>query len=402
VPLTMPDLLQGVTPTFDAQAIPDSTDWSILAAADAGNGVAAASAPVVSPCTTTVTNTNTVTLASLNGTGTLTISSAAALPPGGGYLTVPTTGGGTATISYTAGSGSTLSNPFYITGSGGSGSIASGATMTSICAVQITGGYAAAGNVPVHLNSGSTSYVSIVNPSGTIWQSLPASATDRKDTLVCTTAGVLSILQGTACAQAGWTRNNGSYTNAPPVKAAWASGTPIVLTEIYVQATGQSGANTIAAGNLVDKSVPIVAPNLNPNAAGIDGSADITLSNSAWTTVCTITIPATGTSLPTWMMIGGVTVEETAGATTSEVEMQIVAGTAAFFGPLGGLTSGETTLTTTGSTDSLPFAASGLVSTPGTILVQARASGSATVKAKKTTVTTGVGQATGYVVLRAS
>ena len=378
-------------PVYDAQAIPDSTDYSILAAADEGYGVVAndsvRSAPVVSVCTQTCTNTNTTALSTLTGSASLTVSSSSGLPPAG-YGYVPTSGGGSAYISWTGGGGggSTLTGVFYI--SGGSGNITAGATITSVFALSVAAGFVMNNGVPASV---AAQAISLQNFSGSAFQALPPQSGDRKDMLVSTTAGVLSIVQGVACPQLDWTRNNGSYTNAAPVKAAWASATPIVLTEIYLPGTGSTHygtPNTLVAGNLTDKSVPTIYPNLTDSTVSLGSDATLTTSMA--------TVLTSGSLQPgTYLMVGAMLASLSTVTSTAEVNWQFAAGTAT----VGGLTIigqgvGETTLLTTATNTTAqamcPIAVIFNVSAAGTVVVQAKTS-AGTVKIKATTPTGGLG-----------
>lgn len=404
--LVLNNLLQGTTPVYDAQAIPDATDFAILCAAIGGNGVVAndsnRTAPVVSSVSsaTATLNTSAVALSSLTGTQDLTCAGFSAIPYApSGYLSVPTTGGGNALIGYNTTDGlSVFHNCFWI--SGGSGNIANGATFTSIYSVQVAQGYVMNSGAPVQtvVAGGTTTYLSLQNQSGTAWQSLPPSAGDRIDTVVCNATGTLSIVAGTACSQLDWTRSNGSYTNAAPAMAAWSSSTPIILTAIYVPGTGSSHGTgaTIGAGQLTDKTVGITPPILNQVNAAITGGADIALSNAALTTVVTLTLTP-----GTWTVKGAVAVELSAAAALSEVEVTIVAGTATL-GTLAGQYSGSGWVVAVGDATTVPFNAIIPVTAAGTVLVRARKSGAATVSAKKNTTTSGYVNATGAVALRAA
>jgi hypothetical protein len=392
--LNVPNLLQGSSPTFDAQAIPDETDWQILAAGHNGYGTCGVDqvlvAPAVTPCTQTCTNTNLTALSTLTGSATLTVSSTAGFPPAG-YFTCSTTGGGTATIGYTGGggSGSSFTGCFYI--SGGSGSIAAAATLTSICAVSIAAG-AIFNNFAVV--SVTAQAISIVNQSGTAYQVLPASAGDRKDTLVFSSSGTPAIEAGTPCSQAGVTRSNMSFTNPPPVKtlySTYSSSNPIVLTEIYVQATGQSGANTIVTGNLVDKSVPI-SPAVMISYGGAAADVALTVASTVYTVLTTNSL-----AVGTWLITGAVIFEKTSTG-TAEVELSVTAGTASvFFGELG-QTAAEGTVATTSETVTLPFSILVSVIAAGTILIQARANATGVTSKKNTVVSSLAGS--GYSAIR--
>lgn len=282
---TLLDLLQGTTPTFDAQAIPDSTDWAILAAAHAGYGVAFSQGFATAPCSlctsTAVTTASPITLSSLTGSASVpTTGSISPLtwPNGGGYFSCPTTGGGTAVVSFTGLSGINFTNCTYI--SGGSGSIAASTTLTSQFAIQL-GAAQHMVSEWVDINySGLGGTVSLQAPGGG-FAALPASAGDRKDLVVVNTSGsATTIVQGTACSQVDWTRNNGSYTNAPPAKPAWSSSTPVALCEVYVPGIGSSHGNlAIGVGNLTDKSV-VATLNFQPLAPTILGT-DFTITSTA-------------------------------------------------------------------------------------------------------------------------
>lgn len=73
-----------------------------------------------------------------------------------------------------------------------------------------------------------------------------ASAYDRKDIVVVNDSGDLSIVEGTPCTVAGWTRTNAAL---PPVKPAIPSDS-VLLAELYVAAT----TTEIESGNIIDKT----------------------------------------------------------------------------------------------------------------------------------------------------
>jgi hypothetical protein len=194
---------------------------------------------------------------------------------------------------------------------------------------------------------------------------------------------VLSIVQGAPCGTAGSTRANSSYSAPPPVKGAWSSATPITLTEIYVPALGQTNANTITAGMLTDKSVPISYPTLQQVNGGIIGGADVTMTSAnTWYTGLNPTL-----GLGSWLLQGSITVTKTSTG-TAEVELQVIAGTAVvYFGIIGGASGGEGTTATTGETVTIPFSILAIVTTAGTILVQGRANATGCVMKWKTPTT---------------
>lgn len=261
----MPDLLQGSTPTFDAQAIPDSTDWAIMAAGQQGYGVVSGSAPTITISTHTYTTTaSAINLSALTGTGSIPLTTAPNnWPVGGGYVSCPTTGGGTAIIAYTATSGDSITDPLLLNGGGTvSGQIAASTVLTAAFGIIISSGSSIYNQwTSEAIGDGFGDIISLQAPGGG-FAALPCSlGGDRKDMVVISPSSpyVASIVQGTACSQVDWTRNNGSYTNPPPVKPAWSSSFPVVLTEIYVPGSGSMQGNTsIAAGNLVDKSLVLV------------------------------------------------------------------------------------------------------------------------------------------------
>lgn len=74
-----------------------------------------------------------------------------------------------------------------------------------------------------------------------------ASATDRRDIIVCSSGGTISAVAGTACGTLGWTR---ASTGLPPVKPSIPAGS-ILLDEVYVP----GNASSLSAGNLIDKTV---------------------------------------------------------------------------------------------------------------------------------------------------
>lgn len=76
-----------------------------------------------------------------------------------------------------------------------------------------------------------------------------ASATDRKDIVVVNNAGTVSVVAGTACGTAGWTR---SSAGLPPVKPAIPANS-VLLAEVYVASTTTSIPNA----NIVDKTLII-------------------------------------------------------------------------------------------------------------------------------------------------
>jgi hypothetical protein len=80
-----------------------------------------------------------------------------------------------------------------------------------------------------------------------------ADATDRRDIVVVSNAGTVSVVKGTDCGTAGWTRStpNPLTTNPPPVKPAIPTNS-VMLAEIYVAAS----TTAIAAGNIIDKTTP--------------------------------------------------------------------------------------------------------------------------------------------------
>jgi hypothetical protein len=76
-----------------------------------------------------------------------------------------------------------------------------------------------------------------------------ADATDRRDIIVVSNAGAVSVVKGTDSATAGWSR---SSTGLPPVKPAIPANS-CLLAEVYVAST----TTVIASGNIVDKTPPI-------------------------------------------------------------------------------------------------------------------------------------------------
>jgi hypothetical protein len=80
-----------------------------------------------------------------------------------------------------------------------------------------------------------------------------ASGSDRKDIVVVDNTGTVSVVAGTPCGTAGWSRNTANpFTNPPPIKPAIPSSS-VLLGEVYVAAS----TTEIDAGNLIDKT-PIV------------------------------------------------------------------------------------------------------------------------------------------------
>lgn len=77
-----------------------------------------------------------------------------------------------------------------------------------------------------------------------------ASATDRKDIVVVNTSGTVAVVTGTACGTVGWNRGSVGF---PPVKPNIPANS-ILLGEIYIAGTTSS----MAAGNLIDKSVVVI------------------------------------------------------------------------------------------------------------------------------------------------
>lgn len=80
-----------------------------------------------------------------------------------------------------------------------------------------------------------------------------ADATDRRDIVVVNNAGTVSVVTGTDCGTAGWSRTtpNPLTTNPPPVKPSIPANS-VMLAEVYVA----SSTTSIAAGNLIDKTAP--------------------------------------------------------------------------------------------------------------------------------------------------
>lgn len=80
-----------------------------------------------------------------------------------------------------------------------------------------------------------------------------ANLTDRRDIVVASPLGVVSLVTGTPCPVAGWIRTTQAF---PPVKPAIPAGY-VLLGEIAVQGSGAIGGGTIviAAGNILDKTV---------------------------------------------------------------------------------------------------------------------------------------------------
>ncbi len=157
MPLTMQNLESS--PTFDAQAIPDATDWAALILAVSGTAV-------INGCT-----------------------------------------------------------------------VAANATPST--SVQV-----AAGKVTI-ANTDVTVAATSVTPTS-------ASSTDRKDIVVVNSSGVVSVVAGTPCGTAGWSR----YTTAgnyPPVKPAIPANS-VLLAELYVAST----TTTFHSYNIIDKTTLVV------------------------------------------------------------------------------------------------------------------------------------------------
>lgn len=393
----LPDLVQGSAATFDAQAVPDATDYAILGVGSEGFGAVAAdtgrAAPVVTPCTATVVITSTTALSTLTGTQTVPLTGGSAGMPPSGFLTVPSTGGGTASIGYNGLSGG-LQNCFYI--SGGSGNIAAASTATSIMAVAVSAGFVMNNYTPVTV---AAQAISVQNVGGTAWQALPASTTDRKDWLVAATSGTLSIVQGTPCSVLDWTRNNGSYGIPPPVKATWSSSNPISLNEIYIPGVGSShGTNgVLATGNLVDKSVPVAYPTITSTPNNTSGDTTIVSANTPVTCLTSASLP-----IGSYLAIGSIVIEALA-ATAQKVSAKITSGTVVVaLGLYLGVASGEATLPAViGECVIIPFAVSFSVTTAGTIIIQAQSNtGSSSSSVKNATPTASLGQCSGLQIIR--
>lgn len=107
-----------------------------------------------------------------------------------------------------------------------------------------------------------------------------ASAGDRRDIVVVSTAGVVSVVAGTASTVAGWTTNSSAN---PPVKPA-VPANAVLLGEVYVSASPVT--TSIAGGNIVDKTS--IVP--NPIQPGVTLGVATMVSNT--------TITATATAIP--------------------------------------------------------------------------------------------------------
>ncbi len=403
---TLPDLLAnlqqngGVAPTFDAQAVQDSTDLLILAAGFNGCGVPDGNfltASTVVPCTVTgIAPASPIALSSLNGTTNVTMASytGTGFPPPGGYFTCPTSGGGTALCGYASYGGSDiLQDVFYI--SGGSGNIPANATLTFVNAVYVNiSSWCFVNGVPWQQSFGYC--VSIKNPTGTAFQAVPTSSGDRKDLVVVSTAGVVSIQQGNPVATLDWTRNNGAnYTTPAPAKPALTTTSPTVLAEIYIPGTGSallpnSGLIPIQAGQITDKSL-VINPGLGVASASGPAS-DVTLVNS--NTFYTV---ATSASLPIgeYLVLAQVDLDNTGGS-AADCAANLVAGTATLAsgssGATGFVTPGESSIPAS-SLETVVVLGTLSVVAAGTVILQAKASvGSSAVVAKQNTVEGSLGK----------
>lgn len=120
----------------------------------------------------------------------------------------------------------------------------------------------------------------------------PASTTDRRDIVVAFPSGFTAnatVVEGTPCGTAGWTRN--TFPGLPPVKPALAGGA-IYLGEIYVPA----GALSIVNGNILP-SVTIDQP--VQAIQGLSGNITLYSPNSS------VTITTSGASVGLTAIGGG-------------------------------------------------------------------------------------------------
>jgi len=88
---------------------------------------------------------------------------------------------------------------------------------------------------------------------------------DRRDIVVSSSAGVVSVVEGTANSATGWTS---ASTFLPPVKPAVPSGS-VLLGEVYVA----QGVTSIVSGAVVDKTTPTPAPGPNRYYASAQASS---------------------------------------------------------------------------------------------------------------------------------
>jgi hypothetical protein len=89
-----------------------------------------------------------------------------------------------------------------------------------------------------------------------------ASTNDRRDIVVCSASGTVSIVQGTACGVVNWTTTSGVL---PPVKPAVPAGS-VLLAELYIV----GGATAITSAEIYDKTC-IIPPAESVGVYG-DGS----------------------------------------------------------------------------------------------------------------------------------
>lgn len=123
-------------------------------------------------------------------------------------------------------------------GSAGGTSVVSGGAVSADTSMTVS----------VSAGSGLSTGTTVSWSSGTATAGA-ASASDRKDIVVVTSSGTLSVIAGTPCGTAGW--STGSNGN-PPVKPALPTG-DILLAELYIAAT----TTTVASANITDKRVVI-------------------------------------------------------------------------------------------------------------------------------------------------
>jgi hypothetical protein len=180
------------------------------------------------------------------------------------------------------------------------------AAVTSLTGVSYGCTVSAGSGLTVNVVAGVVQYQGVTSAVSAATNYAPggyaASSADRRDIVVASNAGAISITQGTPCSIAAWTYASGYL---PPVKPAIPASS-ILLAELYIPGS----ASSISAGMILDKTCTTIPSTIRSSTAYNSGSAaSITTASSVAVSAnanrIALTVTNNGSAETVYLSLGG-------------------------------------------------------------------------------------------------